>query len=255
MINRGFNIQRIPYKDRAKRFSVRHLSFIIHHSSFKHLGFTLIEIITAIFIFSIIVTTIFGSYNTVFSDIEAIEHSMGQAEMAQACLNRMTTDLQSVWVSTTPMYTKPEFNSQPDPYRIFGKTEEIGDTTFGRLRLASLAHVPLDDNQTGGIAEIVYYVQTMDEKYVLRRADRLFPFSSEFEESRWDPVVCENIKSLAFTFYDKEEETFEKWDSDAAEFGYATPGAIGITFSVGDEERSQTFETTVFLFTSREKIE
>ena len=247
VMNNGYDIPPVLYKDGAGRPD-------IHHSS-KSPGFTLIEIITAIFIFPIIVTTIFGSYNAVFSDVAAIRSSMEQAEMAQACLNRMTADLQAARVSTTPLYAKPEFDSPPDPYRIYGKTEEAGDTSFGRLRLASLAHLPLHDDQTGGIAEIVYYVQETDGKYVLRRADRLFPFSSEFEESRWDPVVCENIKSLTFTYYDQKGETFKEWDSDAAEFGYATPRAIGISFAIGDEDRFQTFETTVFLFSRREKIE
>jgi len=237
-------------------FCTQYSKFKIQNLSLKTSGFTLIEIITAIFIFSIIVTTIFGSYNAVFSDVATIKYSMGQSKMAQVCLNRITADLQAAWVSTTPVYAKPEFNAPPDPYRVYGKTEEVGDTSFGHLRLASLAHLLLNnDHQTGGIAEIVYYVQTVDEKYVLRRADRLFPFSSEFEASPLDPIVCENIKSLVFTYYDKEEETFEEWDSDAAEFGYATPRAIGITFAIGDEDRFQTFETTVFLFSCREKIE
>lgn len=244
----------VSFKDGTRRFHIHHSSFIFHHS-LNAPGFTLIEIISAIFIFSIIVTTIFGSYNAVFSDVATIKYSMGQSEMAQACLNRITADLQAARVSTVPMYTKPEFNAPPDPYRIQGNTQEVGDTSFGRLRLASLAHLPIYDDQAGGIAEIVYYVQAIDGKYVLRRADRLFPFLSEFEENRWDPVVCENIKSLIFTFHDKEEETFQEWDSDAAEFGYATPRAIGITFTMGDKDRFQTFETTVFLFSCREKIE
>ncbi len=231
-----------------------HSKFVIQNSSFKTSGFTLIEIITAIFIFSIIVTTIFGSYNAVFSDVATINESMEQSDMAQACLNRMTADLQAAWVSAKPIYAKPEFNAPPDPYRIYGKTEDVGDASFGRLRLASLAHLPLNDDQIGGLAEIVYYVQAMDGKYVLKRGDRLFPFSSEFEENRWDPVICENIKSLTFIYHDT-EEAFEDWDSDAAEFGYATPRAISISFEIGNEGRFQTFKTTVVLFSSREKIE
>ncbi|MBW2644286.1 MAG: prepilin-type N-terminal cleavage/methylation domain-containing protein [Deltaproteobacteria bacterium] len=39
-------------------------------------GFTLIEILIAIFIFAIIVTTIFGSYNSVFTGVEVINQSV-----------------------------------------------------------------------------------------------------------------------------------------------------------------------------------
>ncbi len=254
MVNKGLNIKRIPSKRIEMRPPIHHSKCIIQNSSSKTSGFTLIEILTAIFIFSIIVATIFGSYNAVFSDVATINESMEQSDMAQACLNRMTADLQAAWVSAEPIYAKPEFNAPPDPYRIYGKTEDVGDAAFGRLRLASLAHLPMNDSQIGGLAEIVYYVQAMDGKYVLRRGDRLFPFSSEFEENRWDPVLCENIKSLTFTYHDT-EETFEQWDSDTAEFGYATPRAIDISFEIGNEDRFQTFKTTVVLFSSREKIE
>ena len=218
-------------------------------------GFTLIEILTAIFIFAVIVTTVFGSYNAVFSGVGSIERSMAATDMAKTCLDRMTTDLQAVHVALPPMYKKPEFDAPPDPYRILLEATDLNATSFGRLRFASQSHLPIDGVNRPGIAEIVYYVQEQDDQYVLRRADRLFPFSTEFEENSNDPVLCEGVKSLAFTCLDDELETVEEWDSDDAEYDYATPHAIRIDLAIGQGEAVQAYTTTVSLFPQRGKIE
>ena len=54
--------------------------------SFKPSGFTLIEIVIAIFIFAIVVTTIFGSYRSVFTDVEAMGKGTEIYEMARNSL-------------------------------------------------------------------------------------------------------------------------------------------------------------------------
>ena len=65
-------------------------------------GFTLLEILIAIFIFAIIITTIFASYRIVFSNTDTINKDITSYEMARNCLNRMIMDLQSVHVSLPP---------------------------------------------------------------------------------------------------------------------------------------------------------
>lgn len=55
----------------------------------KPFGFTLIEILIAIFIFAIVVTTIFGSYRSVFGDVETLGKGTALYEMARNCLERM----------------------------------------------------------------------------------------------------------------------------------------------------------------------
>ena len=74
-------------------------------------GFTLIEILVALFIFVIVVTTIFGSYNSVFSNAESIKDDMTSYEMAKNCLNRMIIDLQSLHVSLPPAYSMYPFST------------------------------------------------------------------------------------------------------------------------------------------------
>ena len=216
-------------------------------------GFTLLEILVAIFIFAVIVTTLFGSYNLVFSNVKNIHEGTALYEMAKNCLNRMVVDLTSAYVSPPSGYTPPEFNEAPDPYRIVGDDSYAGGKRFSRLRFASLAHLPLENRHGGGIAEIVYYVQADDVRgYVLKRADTLYPYAP-FEEKGIDPVLCEGLKSLFFSYYDHEGNAHELWDSDSDTFEYATPRAIRIRLEVGDASSALLFETMVTLPASREK--
>ncbi len=217
-------------------------------------GFTLLEILIAIFIFSIIVTTIFGSYNSVFTGAEVMNQDVTAYETARTCLNRMTFDLESIHVSLSPQYSPPDFNDPPDPYRIVGSTDNVQTVSFPKLRFTSTGHVSFGGKTESRIAEIVYYVQAADNgHYLLRRADNLYPYE-EFEENANDPVLCENLKSLIIKYYDREGTEYEIWDSDAEDFGYASPSAIGITLELtSGMDYSRWFKTMVRLPVYREK--
>ena len=218
-------------------------------------GFTLLEILIALFIFSVVVTTIFGSYNFIFSTTDAADNDSVAYESARNCLNRMTTDLQAVHVAFPPAYTPPGFDASPDPYRFSGETDTVGNTVFSRLRFSSLAHIAFEKSQQEGIAEIVYYVQPGDNgTFILRRSDTLYPYNP-FQEKGTDPVLCENLKSLKFTYYDAEGADADHWDSDSDEFKYATPRAVGIQLELGNGSFSQKFTTMVALSAYRLKSE
>ena len=218
-------------------------------------GFTLMEILLAFLILGIVITAILGSFNAVFSTTDTLKNSGQYFEMAKNCLNRMTLDLEGFFITQPPLYKKREFDDPPDPYRIVGGNSDVNGTGFANLRFTSSAHIPLDNGNRAGIAEIVYYVQAKnDGQLVLKRADHLYPYPP-FEESSADPVLCQDVKSLAFKYYNAEGEAAEAWDSDSEQNGYATPTAVGIQLELGTESKSYTFETTVQLAVYRKKME
>jgi general secretion pathway protein J len=173
--------------------------------------------------------------------------------MAKNCLNRMILDLESAHVSLPPEYTPPDFDDPPDAYRIVGDTFYVGTSSFPRLRFASLEHISFGGKKENGIAEIVYYVQALEDgTHVLKRADSLYPYPP-FEEKAGDPVLCENVKTLQFKYYNQEGTEYELWDSDAGDLGYATPRAIRIKLEIGKDSASRWFETMVTLPVYREE--
>ena len=218
-------------------------------------GFTLIEILIAIFIFSIVVTTIFGSFNFVFGKIDVIEDGMDAYEMAKDSMDRMTVDLQSLFILQPPAYKIPGGDDIEDPFRFVGDITSVGGEDVGKLRFTALAHIPLDRQPRDGVAEITYYVTVGDKgSRMLRRSDRL-DFTEPPDELSGDPILCDNLKSLTFTYIDAEGTELDTWNSDSADVDYATPRAIRIKMEIGDEEHYQTFETTVLPFMYREPQE
>ena len=218
-------------------------------------GFTLLEILIAISIFAIVITTVFGSHNYVFSSARAVEEDITTYEMAKGCLSRITDDLESLHVSLPPEYIVTDSDDNEDPFKFTGEIADAGSESFSRLTFASQSHVSLEKNIRGGIARIAYYVQESDEtRYVLRRADKLYPYEP-FEENKSDPVLCEKVKSLTFKYYDDQGDDYDSWDSDSADVDYSTPRAIKIELEIGDDSNFLLFETMVNLPIFRNKIE
>ncbi|MGB9498426.1 MAG: prepilin-type N-terminal cleavage/methylation domain-containing protein [Dissulfuribacterales bacterium] len=233
------------------------LKFGIFHRSRS--GFTLLEILIAIFIFAIIISTVYGSFNAVISRTEAINNGVGAFEMARVCLNRMMSDLNAIYVEQKPLYHKPDYNDPPDPYRFVGKETFEGVKTFSQLRFASFAHLSMSKKTEKGIAEIVYYVEERgypESEYVLKRSDTLYSDDEdyEFEEKDSDPVLCEGLEELSFAYFDDEGNEYERWDSDADSYKNATPRAIGITLTINYNSEIHTFYTKLNLPVYREKF-
>ncbi|MGD2186067.1 MAG: prepilin-type N-terminal cleavage/methylation domain-containing protein [Desulfobacterales bacterium] len=218
-------------------------------------GFTLMEVLVAIAILAIVVTTILASFNSVFSTTEVLDESADIYEMAKNCMKRMTLDLESIHITQRPIYKPPEFDQSPDPYRFVATTKDISGTGFAEIRFTSRSHVRLGKSRRDGIAEIVYYVQAKDDGHpVLKRADNLYPYPPSDERGN-DPVLSKYVKSLAFKFYDKDGTEFDVWDSDSDEFGYATPMAVAVKLELAGKTASHTFETMVSLPIARERAE
>ncbi len=221
-------------------------------------AFTLLEIMIAIFIFAIVVTTIFGSFHYLYSNTESLKYDLKNYEMAKNCFNRMIADLESLKIAPSMFYKPPDMDSEPDPYRLAGDGYPTGDPGLGRLRFASMAHLPLGEDTREGVAEITYYLQESDDEnagYLLRRADQLHPYEP-FEEKDSDPLLCEGVKTLTFTYIDEENEEHEQWDSEDDSYKYATPRIIRIQLVLltGAANAEDEVEDNGLLFETQVKL-
>ena len=221
-------------------------------SGLPSLGFTLIEILIAIFIFSIIITTVFSSFNAILNNTGSISEELATCDMAKNCLKRIITDLKSIH-TYHPGHVPLNSDSLLGAYRIVGENTDVGSRNFSSLRFTSLAHINLEHDMRDGIAEIIYYVQEIDEdNYVIRRSDSLYPYRS-FKKKDSDPLLCERVKSLQFKYYGYDENEYDFWDSQSNEFEHSTPRAIGIKLEAGDEPNSILLEAMVTIPVYREK--
>jgi general secretion pathway protein J len=211
-------------------------------------GFTLLEILTAIFILAIVVSLVLGAFNAIFSNADRVNIGSDLNEMGSAALDRMAVDLKAIHVMPYPRYQPPQImDEERDIYRVEGKTSNVGGHTFAWLRFTSVAHLPLNHDADEGVAEIVYYVQeTPDDKYIIRRADHLYPYP-EFEERKTDPEMCEQVRDFTLTYFDANGKEYEEWDSESDDTEYSTPRAIKIKLALGDETAPDIFTTQIAL--------
>ncbi len=220
-------------------------------------GFTLLEILVAMVVLAMLLSALFGSFNALLTSAGHIEHSVERFEAANDCMRRMIGDLNALRVNLPPSYQKPQLNSDPDPYRVVG--ESGGGGMLSRLRFASLAHFPMAQEKEQGLAEIEYVAQENgDGLMTIRRKDRLLAAADSGSRPASPlsaPVICDQLKDATFSYLDQEGEARERWDSEAATFGYATPAAVRIKLVFAGYNGLQPMETMVTLPARREKID
>lgn len=209
-------------------------------------GFTLVEILIAVFILAVVTSLVMGAFNGIYEGADRVNLGTDLHEMANACLNRMAKDLQSIHVAAYPRYKRPDIDDDPEIYHIKGDKRSTGGQSSSWLRFTSMAHLPFNHKVQEGIAEIVYYVQqTPEDDLILRRADKLYPYPEEFEENDTDPIMCEHIKRFELTYFDANGREYEEWDSESDDMEYGTPRAIGILLEIGTEEISYAFQSRI----------
>ena len=195
----------------------------------KDRGFTLLELLIAMSMLVVVLTAVYGSYQSSLTRNPSMENDNQSQEMVRTCLNQMLSDLSAVYVLSVREYHPLQASAPPNPYGVFAETLSVGNKTFSRLRFSSLFHLRLDYGRHQDIAHIVYYVQQLpDGSFVLRRSESFFPYPP-FQENPADPVLCKNIRTLNYVFYDSKGQTYQTWDSDSSDQGRKTPTAVHIT--------------------------
>ena len=225
-----------------------------------HKGFTLVEVLVAITIFAIAVSTLFASFNMVISNIDPINAGLDNYEMAQNAMNRIQKDLMSLCLTHDPVYRPPEMKGSDDPdrFRFVSETVSLDGNAYTQLRFACFEHIAFKGGQKSSIGIIQYYVEPSENgTMVLKRADIASVFFDGSRENITpnDPLLCKRVNAFELKFIDQEGKSHEEWDSDDANVNFATPYAIKVTLVIKNRNRSNSFATTIVLPSCREKNE
>jgi general secretion pathway protein J len=197
---------------------------------------------------------VLGSFGGLFEGADRINLGTDLHEMGNACINRMTNDLKAIHVAGYPRYTPPDIDDDPELFHVKGENRNTGGEYYGWLRFTTMAHLPFDQSHGEGIAQIVYYTQqTPENDVILRRADKLFPYPEEFEESETDPILCEQVRRFDIIYFDDEGDEYNDWDSESDDTEYSTPRSIGIKLNAGTEDLNYTFYSKITMPAYRPK--
>ncbi|NIS60473.1 MAG: hypothetical protein GTO13_07200 [Proteobacteria bacterium] len=191
-------------------------------------GFTLLEIIISIGILVVILTIIYGTFNSsmrAFTVMENLGDAYGQARLI---LNRMSEEIGSVYLSKN--------NSNPGT-GLLGEDGEQDDLPFDSLHFTSLSHVRwVKDSRESELCEIGYYLEKdpeTEKSFFFRRED--WNVDGTLQEGGVVLEMAEGVDGLNFRYYDG-EEWVDEWDSKARN---GLPKAIEVVLLMSDQSQKR----------------
>ena len=214
------------------------------NSKQSHKGFTLLEVLIAMFIFAVVLSTLYVAYTGTFRNIEETESQADLYQMARIVLERMTEDLESVYMASQPKETTEEETVEEDQStRFVGTMTEIEGRREDTLRFASKAHIVFNGGEPyPGTAEIVYYVRENNEDqggYTLYRTDRA-NFEQSGEETTGGWILCDHLYAIQFTYYDEEGGAYDNWDSTDEAFKDRLPSGVSILLELANKTNPES---------------
>ncbi|KJR40347.1 type II secretion system protein GspJ [Candidatus Magnetoovum chiemensis] len=182
-------------------------------------GFTLLEIIIAVFIFSIIITALYSTYNLTQKAVYSVDNYMLKLQETNAVMDSLRKEIESAFYSSKDNTT---FFKTADRDSYGRQTSELYLTTFAGLG--------------AGLESIAYYVKEDGSTLTLMKT-----ISSIYSQSTpIDVELIEDIKGFAILLSDK-EKSLKTWDSsELKSLPYSV--RVFITINLNDEDFT-LFET------------
>ena len=190
-------------------------------------GFTLLEVLLAFFIFSILFITVYSSYSGSFKTINMTENQMALYRKAAIVLERISEDLQASYISVLPQNSFGE----PAAYTQFlGTDDEMNGQDADSLNFFSRLQ-PLFSNEDKTVSGLLVSYSVI----LGNEADELVLLRSESPEFMDEPeakqglVVTDGLQAINFAYFDDKSEVHQSWDSESEEFRDRLPRMVSIT--------------------------
>ena len=205
-------------------------------------GFTLVEILIAIFILGLVMATVYVSYSGILKTSHQLEEEGNIYKMARMSMDRMIKDLSAMQTSAGSF-----------DFRAEKKT--LSNREFYSLSFWSASHLAFGENEgEGRPASISYYVQEDEggDSFSLWRSDLSGAKPSPGKNQSGGIVICKNIDSWSLRFYDSTGTELESWDYSSPSYDQQgkSPRAVKIELSLvnlNDKEKPYKFMSNVFL--------
>lgn len=221
--------------------NVKAITSIHRMNSENRGGFTLLEILLAIFIFTIVLSTLYTAYTGTFRNIDETEAQAEIYRMARIALERIVEDLESAYISPWTMGLETE-EKTPKPAAFVGENTDINERHADTLRFNSRAHLVFDEEEKEAtVAQIVYDVRQSEEEeegFALYRSDTLL-FEERPGEGVGGLVLCDGLHAVNFTYYDAEGQQYDRWDSAQEEFKDRLPVMVSIVLEFLDKRNPE----------------
>ena len=153
-------------------------------------GFTLVEILIAILILGIVLSTVYAAYSSTIKNVREIEYQNNLYKMARIAMDRMIKDLSSLQLSS-------------GVFDLRAGKKTLSSREFYSLSFFSAAHLAFGENESEGRpGTISYYVQEDEDGdgFSLWRTDLPGAKLSPGKKDSGGFVVCKNVDSWRLRF-------------------------------------------------------
>ena len=207
-------------------------------------GFTLVEVLIAVVIFSIIMLSLFSSFRLFISSTHIIKEKLSEVDQIMGVFKQIRADIETIFILQPPRYSKPLFDSEPDPYGFKGS-----DSKF---RFSSFNNTHYSQGFDKGIVKLVYYLRPCknNDNFDLCRKQIFISDSdpqSESETSCYDPVVIQQIAGIKISYIDFNGDAHDFWDSESSEYEYKFPAAVSFELTLIGKDRKTKIESSISL--------
>jgi prepilin-type N-terminal cleavage/methylation domain-containing protein len=204
-------------------------------------GFTLIEVLAAVFLTSVVLALAMAVYLNLSSAVDAARDRVRESRHALAILDRVARDLQTAYLLEKPLELDPLFH--PWLFLAESHTQSQGSD---RLKFITRSHRPRNPMGHGSDLAVVSYVLEHgdDGHYALTRSlspglpeglDREFPASDDSLSN----VVAEGLSSFGVRFMTDEQEWVDEWDSSLIVESGSLPLAAEIDLALAPPDAEQ----------------
>jgi len=192
-------------------------------------GFTLIEILIAISIISIIIGALYGAYISNVKGIQITQQNSHIYQTARAVLDCMRRDLECAYLGSRA--------SKKSALGMISEDREIEDNPADRIDFTALTHIySKQDNLATDLCEIGYFLKKDPDTnlFILYRRDSGIVDSELRHGGRIDELAY-MVKGLDLEFIDKQGDRFKYWNSLKGAHKNVLPSLIKIKLILSDK--------------------
>ncbi|MBI4774926.1 MAG: prepilin-type N-terminal cleavage/methylation domain-containing protein [Deltaproteobacteria bacterium] len=201
-------------------------------------GLTLLEVLVALAILSIVLSITYATFSATTGHIGAARRSSDAFQTARIIMERVCMDLSSAVVCKTDCKDALE-KKVVRPFVCSGRVGE--KQSFSSLSFSSTSHLALTGETEGlDLTRIEYRIEEEDGAMglTLLRKDDPFPGTFRDDENRF-MVVGERLGRMELVFFDSEGREHLSWDSTDASFEGVLPTRVELKFTVLDSDENE----------------
>lgn len=169
-------------------------------------GFTLLELLLALSIFSVVMVSVYGAYRATFTNVGGLELEAEHALMAKVIFERMTKDLESIYTGEEAIFR--------------GESGEETGNRADSLIFSSIAHLNLTSEiNKGGVTTIAYTTKQGEEgTLVLSRSDNLLIYGEpDSEDGGVQIPIGEELREVKISYVALDGSETDDWYNEGDE--------------------------------------